>query len=525
MQNVQQKHIVIVGGGSAGWLTAGLIAAKFQSQSPPFFKVTLVESPDVSTVGVGEGTWPSMRHSLQQIGLSEIEFITHCDASFKQGSSFSGWRNGQTDDHYVHPFTTPPGYLETDLAAGWQSLYPTRQYADIVSAQSHVCNAQKAPKQLQTPEYAGVTNYGYHFNADKFVELLKSHCITKLGVEHLVDHVSGVVAHENNDIQAVLCKQSGKLAGDLFIDCSGMRALLIGDHYNSRWIDQQHILFNDSAIATRAPYSDQGADIASTTIATAKTAGWIWDIGLQNRKGVGYVYSSQHCSDEQAQQQLLDYLNKHLSADQAAQIQPRKLSFKPGYREHFWVGNCVAVGMSAGFIEPLEASALALVELSVNMLCDHLPSTFEQMPVVRKRFNQRFTYRWQRVIDFIKLHYVISERNDSAYWRDNRAPESFPESLQELLAVWQHQAPSRYDFIENEEVFPSASYQYVLYGMQFKTQFKPSRTQAHEIAQCQRLFAHNQEQVAKLLHGLPSNRQWLTSKIAPELTAVGYANA
>ena len=525
MQNAQMKHIVIVGGGSAGWLTAGLIAAQCQKQGSNSLCVTLVESPDISTIGVGEGTWPSMRHSLQQIGLSEIEFITHCDASFKQGSSFSDWRNAQANDHYIHPFTTPPGYSEFDLAAGWQVLNPTQQYADIVSVQSHVCNAQKAPKQLQTPEYAGVTNYGYHFNADKFVDLLKSHCVSKLGVHHIVDHVSGVISHQNNDIQSIICKQSGELTGDLFVDCSGMRGLLIGEHYNSRWIGQQHILFNDSAIATRAPHAEQETGIASTTIATAKTAGWIWDIGLRSRKGVGYVYSSQYCSDDQAQRELFEYLDKHLNADQIAQIQPRKLSFKPGYREKFWVGNCVAVGMSAGFIEPLEASALAMVELSVSMLCDHLPSTFEQMPIVRQRFNQRFSYRWQRVIDFIKLHYVLSQRNDSPYWLDNRAAHSIPDSLSELLALWQHQAPSRYDFIENEEVFPSASYQYVLYGMQFKTQFYQPQANTHALAQCQRLFTHNQQQVTKMLHGLPSNRQWLDAHIANNNTQPEYANA
>lgn len=523
MQKVKQKHIVIVGGGSAGWLTAGLIAARFKTENNSHFKVTLVESPDVSTIGVGEGTWPSMRHSLQQIGISELDFITHCDASFKQGSSFNGWLNGQADDHYIHPFTTPPGYLETDLAAGWQALYSSEQYADVVSVQSRVCIASKAPKQVQTPDYAGVTNYGYHFNADKFVELVKAHSINQLGVQHVIDHVSNILAHSNDEIRAVVCKQHGAIEGDLFVDCSGMRGLLIGDHFKSRWIGQQHILFNDSAIATRAPYPIDSADIASTTIASAKTSGWVWDIGLRNRKGIGYVYSSSHCSDDQAHQQLMAYLGKQLSTDQIAQIAPRQLKFKPGYREQFWVGNCVAVGMSAGFIEPLEASALAMVELSVNMLCDNLPSTFEQMPIVRKRFNQRFAYRWQRVIDFIKLHYVLSQRDDSGYWRDNRAEESIPESLKELLAIWRFQAPSRYDFIENEEVFPSASYQYVLYGMQFRTEFMQARTHADDMAQCQRLYRHNQQLVEKLLHGLPSNRQWLEAKIATN--SVEYAHA
>ena len=510
MQSNLDNHIVIVGGGSAGWLTAGLIAARMAKQNNQTVNVTVIESPDVATIGVGEGTWPSMRHTLQQIGIPETQFMLHCDASFKQGSSFSGWVNGNSDDHYVHPFTAPPGYVELDIAAGWQALANSKAYADTVSVQSQVCAAGKAPKQFKTPDYAGVTNYGYHFNADKFVGLLQKHCIEELGVSHIVDHVDSIVPHPNKDIDAVVCKQHGQVQGDLFIDCTGMRALLIGKHFKSPWISQRDVLFNDSAIATQAPYASPQAGIASTTIATAQTAGWIWDIGLSHRRGVGYVFASDYLSDQQAEQSLVDYLSKSLNAEEIDALSPRTLRFEPGYRQRFWEGNCVAIGMSAGFIEPLEASALAMVELSAGILCDHLDSVFEQMPIVRKRFNQRFSYRWQRVIDFIKLHYVISQRCDSDYWLNNRHPNSVPESLQELLALWRHQAPSRYDFIENEEVFPSASYQYVLYGMGYKTDFSALSFSDRDL--CEKLFAKNTENVSRLLQGLPSNRDWLLAK-------------
>ena len=155
---------------------------------------------------------------------------------------------------------------------------------------------------------------------------------------------------------------------------------------------------------------------------------------------------------------------------------PRKLSFNPGYRETFWHRNCVAIGLSAGFIEPLEASALALVELSAAMLSDQMPATREAMDIVARRFNDSFTYRWERVIDFLKLHYVLTQRTDSAFWRDNCRAESIPDRLREQLTLWRHQPPSRYDFYRVEEVFPSASYQYVLYGMGFRPE--PQRSDA-----------------------------------------------
>ncbi|TRY31754.1 tryptophan halogenase family protein [Aliiglaciecola sp. M165] len=516
---MHNHHIVIVGGGSAGWLTAGLLAARITAQRSQGIKITVIESPDVATIGVGEGTWPSMRHTLQQIGIPETQFMLHCNASFKQGSSFYGWRSGEKNDYYVHPFTTPPGYAELDIASGWRALHPDRAYSDTVSAQSQVCAYGKAPKQLQTPDYAGVTNYGYHFNADKFVELVKNHCIDQLGVNCLVDHVESVTAHPNNDIDAVTCKTHGMVQGDLFVDCTGMRSLLIGQHFNVPWISQRHVLFNDSAVAVQAPYDSAQTDIVSTTLATAQSEGWIWDIGLSNRRGVGYVFASQYTDAATAEQSLTEYLARSMSKDAMSALTPRVLHFKPGYRQEFWKGNCVAIGMSSGFIEPLEASALAMVELSATMLCDHLPSLMTQMPTVRKRFNQRFRYRWQRVIDFIKLHYAISERTDSEYWRDNRSQNSIPDSLHELLELWRHQSPSRYDFIENEEVFPSASYQYVLYGMDYHTQSTSLSTA--ELEHCQQLFAKNTEYVSRLLQGLPSNRDWLTAKSQSGLAQTG----
>ena len=503
------KRIIIVGGGSAGWITAGSIAAEHCATNASNISVVLIESPEVNSIGVGEGTWPSMRNTLNKIGINEKEFLQHCDASFKQGSKFINWTTGSNDDFYYHPFMSPDGYGQLDLHAAWQANHSQQSFSDAVNIQSHVCQAGLAPKQLATPDYAAVTNYGYHLDAKKFAELLQKHCIEKLNVQHIVDHMDGILSAENGDISAISTKQNGDINGDLFIDCTGSASLLLGKHFNIPFIDKKHILFNDSALAVQVPYSSEDEAINSTTLSTAQNAGWIWDIGLQSRRGVGYTYSSNHTSDADAEQTLKQYLANSIGAEKANLLQAKKIKFTPGHREKFWHKNCVAVGMSSGFLEPLEASALAMIELSSTMITEQLPVTRSHMDIVANRFNERFEYRWKRVIDFLKLHYILSKRTDSTYWLDNQKPESISEELRELMSLWQHQAPSRYDLPQNEEVFPSASYQYVLYGMGFKTSPRPtpSRFEANPLAE--KMIGDVQTKITKYLSGLPKNRELL----------------
>ncbi|WBS03019.1 tryptophan 7-halogenase [Pseudoduganella sp. SL102] len=494
------NHVVIVGGGSAGWLTAGVIAADH-----PALTVTLVESPDVAPIGVGEGTWPSMRDTLHRIGVSESAFFRECDAAFKQGSRFNGWRSGGgAEDYYFHPFVLPQGFGEADLVESWQRDVPGVPFADLVSFQPHLCVHGRAPKQPATPEFAAVANYGYHLDAGKFGVFLRKHCLEKLGVRYVPDHVTAVNSHDNGDIASLQTREHGALAGDLFIDCTGMQSLLLGRHYGVPLLHRKDVLFNDSALAVQVPYERDDSPIASQTTSTAQRAGWIWDIGLPTRRGIGHVYSSAHTSDEQAEADLRAYIGKD---DIPA---PRKLTFQPGYREQFWHRNVVAIGLSAGFIEPLEASALALVEMSAAMVSDDLPATREAMDIVARRFNDAFTYRWERVIEFLKLHYVLSGRTDpgstSDYWHDNRRAETIPARLQELLALWRHRPPSRLDFNRIEEVFPSASWQYVLYGMGFQ----PDReriTRRGSTGSADGYFREAAELTRKMLRALPSNRE------------------
>jgi tryptophan halogenase len=502
--NASIRHVVIVGGGSAGWLTAAVLAAEHGLAAGGQLQVTLLESPDVGPIGVGEGTWPTMRDTLRRIGVTETDFIRECDASFKQGSLFRGWSQGG-DESYAHPFVLPMGYGDANLVAAWLDRHAQVPFADLVSFQPHLCARGKAPKQKSTPEYAAVANYAYHLDAGKFALFLRRHCTEKLGVRHVLDHVQGVDCHDNGDIASLQTRTGGALAGDLFVDCTGMASLLLGRHYQVGFISQRHVLFNDSALAVQVPHARDDSPIASQTISTAQRNGWIWDIALPTRRGIGHVYSSAHTSDADAETELRAYIAAQAGTDDIAT--PRKLSFDPGYRERFWHRNCVAIGLSAGFVEPLEASAIALVELSAAMLADQLPATRTDMDVVARRFNESFTYRWERIIDFLKLHYLLSQRDDSDYWRDNRDARTIPVRLQEQLALWRRMPPSRYDLSRIEEVFPSASYQYVLYGMGFRPDPGiPARGSDFGNA-AEGFFREAAALTGKMLAALPDNRQ------------------
>ncbi|MFL6672286.1 MAG: tryptophan halogenase family protein [Massilia sp.] len=498
------RHVVIVGGGSAGWLTAAVLAAEHQAASGAGLRVTLVESPSIAPIGVGEGTWPSMRDTLRKVGVSETAFLRECDAAFKQGSRFNRWVDGAAGDYYFHPFVLPQGYGEANLAARWMEAHAGIPFADLVSFQPHLCVQGKAPKQPATPEFASVANYGYHLDAGKFGLFLRKHCLERLGVRYVPDDVVGVHSHDNGDIASLQTQAHGRLEGDLFVDCSGMQSLLLGKHYAIPFLSQQHVLFNDSALAVQVPYPSDTTPIASQTTSTAQSNGWIWDIGLPARRGIGHVYSSAHTTDDQAERELRDYIRQTGGPEDIAA--PRKLSFQPGYRQQSWHRNCVAIGLSAGFIEPLEASALALVELSASMLSDDMPATRADMEIVARRFNDTFTYRWERVIDFLKLHYVLSRRGDSAYWHDNRAAASIPDRLHELLALWRHRPPSRHDFCRIDEVFPSASYQYVLYGMGFHPE-AGCGTRRADSALADAYFREAADLTRKMLPALPGNRE------------------
>jgi tryptophan halogenase len=498
------KNIVIVGGGTAGWLTAGIIAARHRARIPHSFTVTLVESPNVPIIGVGEGTWPTLRSTLKKIGVSETDFFRECDAAFKQGARFARWTTGEPDDYYYHPLVLPEGFERVNLAPHWLANSRGQSFCDAVCPQGLLCDDGLAPKSITTAEYEGAANYAYHLDAGKFAPFLQRHCSEKLGVKHVLADVREVLMAENGDIRAIDTEQAGEIEGDLFIDCTGFRSLLLGQAMGVPFKGCSDVLFCDTAIAVQIPYESENSPVASNTNSTAQSAGWIWDISLPSRRGTGHVYSSNHISHDEAEREFREYLGPV-----ADNLTMRRINIQSGHRETFWKGNCVAIGLAAGFLEPLESSAIVLIELSAKMVAEQMPACREVMDIIARRFNEAKHYRWRRIIDFLKLHYVLTKRTDSAFWRDNVRPETIPDHLKDLLHLWRYQSPWFHDeFDRIDEVFPAASYQYVLYGMGFRTEVAPETLAQDAVVAMQALRA-NVSQTDRLRANLPRHRDLL----------------
>ncbi len=502
------QSLVIVGGGTAGWLTAGVIAARHKGRiKSGTFSVTLVESPNVPIIGVGEGTWPSLRQTLERIGVSETELFRQCDAAFKQGAWFAKWTTGAQDDGYYHPLMLPQGFAHVNLVPHWLQDSRGMTFCDAVCPQGELCDDGLAPKTIATPEYQGMANYAYHLDAGKFAPFLQRHCVEKLGVRHVLADVTTVNLDERGDVAGVSTQQAGDIAGDLFIDCTGFRSLLLGETMGVGFKDCGDILFCDTALAVQVPYETPEAAMASHTISTAHEAGWTWDIGLPSRRGVGYVYSSRHATDEQAEETLARYVGPAYKS-----LKSRKIKIRSGHRETFWKRNVVAVGLAAGFLEPLESSAIVLIEMSARLIAEQTPANREVMDIIAARYNDATHYRWGRIIDFLKLHYVLTQRTDHKFWTDNLDPDTTPERLRNLLQLWKYQPPWFLDeFDRLEEVFPAASYQYVLYGMGFRTEVGPHDYDS-SAGLANRFRTENQTATRRMRSQLPKNRE-LVNKI------------
>ena len=251
-------HIIIVGGGTAGWLTAGILASRYATEKvtadSPAITISLIESPDVATIGVGEGTWPSMRTTLQTMGVSETQFINECDVSLKQGTRFENWTINQ-NEVYHHPFSLPESFHDINLAE-WRHEFPEGlSFEKAVCAQASICEAGLAAKSITTPEYAFNLNYGYHVDAGKFAKFLQKHCIENLGVNYVQDHIFDVLSDTEGNIISLIGKNNGYVSGDVFIDCTGFSALLSKGHFNLPYKQLKDQLFNDKAVAVQVPYA------------------------------------------------------------------------------------------------------------------------------------------------------------------------------------------------------------------------------------------------------------------------------
>jgi flavin-dependent dehydrogenase len=507
------RSVLIVGGGTAGWITAGYLARMLGANSPAGVRITLVESDDIATVGVGEGTFPTIRRTLQRMGVSETRLVRECGATFKQGIRFVDWSHDPTErrSHYMHSFHSAQEPSGLDLLSYWLLGVAGSEasWAEVNTPQKTVSDAALGPKLITHSEFKGPLTYAYHVDALKLARLLRQVAIES-GVQHIVDTVDVVNLREDGAIRSLTSRHHGELAAGLYVDCTGFRAQLIGQALDVPYKPCGSALFCDTALAIQVPYQKPEDPVASYTISTAHEAGWTWDIGLDTRRGIGYVYSSSHTDDDRAETVLRAYVG-----NAADGVSARKIQFNSGYRETHWHKNCVAIGLASGFFEPLEATGIILIEAAAAALAKLFPWGSD-IEVSARQFNQHMCRRYERALAFIKAHYCISARRDSPFWRDNVDATSIPDELQDLLARWRHRPPGEIDFDLNVDIFTEHSWQYVLYGMGYKTSLASRAGLYKYYEEATQAFAEIRRQAQFACRTLPAHRQLLQSALTRE---------
>ena len=454
------SNVTIVGGGTAGWLTALLIESylKRTAKDGTATSVTLIESPDVPSVGVGEATVPGMPRTLEMADVSEREFFKTCNASFKLGVLFANWnhdKSGKPID-FVNAFARPQPIAGIDAAHyflehGAKDL----KYSQIYSAALELANAHKGPRPLGEKPFVNKIGHAYHLDAGKFAGMLQKIC-TNRGVRHIRENVVNVEQDERGYVTTLQLHESGHHPVELIIDCTGFRGVIINEVMKEPFINYNNYQANDRAMAVQIPHPDP-SKIPSLTRSYALGAGWVWRVPLFNRIGTGYVFSSSHRTDEEARDEFVAHLGDTWNG-----VEPRVIPMRVGRNRNAWVKNVVAVGLSGGFIEPLESTAIHMIDTAVRWLTTYFPDSDFADPL-RNRFNKLMGNLYDEIRDFIVLHYALGNRTDSQYWIDARTELEVPDSLATNLELWRHTLPGAYD-LDFDSFFSVGVYHSVLMG-------------------------------------------------------------
>ncbi|MCH8615428.1 tryptophan 7-halogenase [Sphingomonas sp. SM33] len=417
-------NVVVVGGGTAGWMTAAALAKLL----PNACNIHLVESEEIGIVGVGEATLPHIRSFNERLGIREAEFMARTRATFKLGIDFENW--GRIGDRYIHPFGTfGRGQGEVDFHQYWLRMLHEGRPVDELERYSMACMMARLGKfALPSQDPADVTstfNYAYQFDATLYAPFLRS-IAEGLGAKRTEGRIVDVeLDGETGNIRAVKLSSGERIEGDLFIDCSGFVALLIGKALNEPFQDWSKWLPCDRAVAM--PCRTETA-VTPYTGVIAMEAGWRWRIPLQHRTGNGYVHSSAFIDEQSATDALVAAVEGEKIAE------PRVLRFKAGRRERSWVKNCVAIGLASGFLEPLESTSIYLIQAAITALLELFPEK-DIADADRDEFNRVIDLEYDRIRDFLILHYHATERTDSEFWNYTRTMV-IPDSLAEKLELF-----------------------------------------------------------------------------------------
>jgi flavin-dependent dehydrogenase len=458
------EQVTIVGGGTAGWLTAFMLHTDLNpTPNEENVRITLIESPNVPTIGVGESTLITLPATLQEFGINEREFIHRSNASFKLAVRFADWYTNAQGERpiFYHPFNSPT------MCGGHSPAYHYRKFGppkpgmslvDSILPNHAILRGMKAPREMGGADYKFLVSYAYHLDASLFADYLREISVRR-GVVHVRDNVLDVEKDDRGYITALQLEQGGRHPTELVVDCTGFRGVIHSKVTDETFVGFGDYLLNDKAIAVQIPHRDP-TKIEPCTRATALSCGWVWRVPLFSRVGTGYVYSSAFKSEDEARDEFLKHLRAvgDLPSD-APDPETRVIDMNAGYRKNPWVKNCIAIGLSGGFVEPLEATAIHTIEMSARWLLMNFP-TKEFRPPLVQQYNALSAKLYESIRDFIQTHYLKSNRFEP-YWRSARGDVQISDVLKWRLGMWENRLPDEYD-TKGETPFTCWNYLFIL---------------------------------------------------------------
>jgi tryptophan halogenase len=523
-------RVLVVGGGTAGWMTAAYLRQALDGS----VSIRVVESPEVRTIGVGEATFSTVKLFFDFLGLRERDWMPHCSAAYKLAIKFAGWRAG--GGHFYHPFERFRSVAGISAADWWLKMSGGEDPFDYACfVVPRLCDAMSSPRFLDGRVFdETVTHYfdesspapnalisghqvqypyGYHFNAAELATFLQRHAVSR-GVERLEDHVVEVPLAEDGSIAGVRTREHGLLEADLYIDCTGFRGLLINQALDARFQSFGDVLLNDSAVAIQVPRDIARDGIRPYTTATAHSAGWSWNIPLYGRDGTGYVYSSRFIDAQEAERELRAFLGP--SSDGCA---ANHIHMRIGRNQESWIKNCVAIGLSSGFVEPLESTGIFFIQHGIEELVNHFPASSRIDPTLVASYNRTIGECIDGVRDFLTIHYLAGDRADTPFWR---ATKQLPvrDELRQRLEIWRARLPSARNIYQSFHGFESYSWSVMLLGLGYRPSSHLPVLDHMQPAGAAAMFQEVRARARALVEALPSQYEYLSKlRQEPELGA------
>ena len=520
------KSICIVGGGSSGWMAAASLV-----KNCPNLSITLVESSDIPTIGVGESTIGSINAYLDDLGLKDEDWMSFCNATYKASIDFTDWDGKGTRVRYPFGNATYLGkYYPIDWFIKKALIGATKnEYADFAMGNAWMLRTNKLVKDSERiPGWNFYNDTAYHMDASLFGEYLKKEYCKPRGVKHVIGSVSSIFKKPDGSIKSISTLEGVEIEADLFVDCTGFASILLGKEMGVPFISFKDKLINDRAVAFRVPYTDKSVEMETSTNATTLSSGWVWNIPLWTRIGTGYVYSSRFLSEEDAEEELREYLTTErvppIPAGVLDELKPFHVKSNPGIHEKGWVKNVCAVGLSNGFIEPLESTALMLTQDAIAHLINALQGRDEHLinGYDISTFNRRVRRSMQNFSGFVASHFALAERSDSPYWKYVTEELDYTDSAAEEWQYLRWVTDNLGSSSSWGEIGVDSGVPYIVAGMghnpitkrQVERMYGPNIEEAYTLAEeVKRDIASHKINQLKYMEELPTHYQYLKDNI------------